>query len=77
LTAKEAAQRCRSYLAELLGGVADVRLEEVELGEERTYWYVTLSYQRQDSFPMIGRDYKVFKVDARSGDVLSMKIREV
>lgn len=70
--------------------VTDVRLEEVELSEDEEFWFITLSYvlrmttQSTSSNPLsevfsasYGREYKLIKVDAHSGAVKSMKIREL
>lgn len=69
----------------------DLRLEEVELlGDEgpNPFWLVTLSFERPISAPVSSlaqliapgvsyqRLYKTFHIDAKSGKVKSMKIRE-
>jgi hypothetical protein len=68
--------------------IEDLRLEETELSEDRQYWLVTLGYDRPtpvhlDQLMGIGglnrkyqREWRVFRVDAETGEVLSMKIRE-
>jgi hypothetical protein len=64
-------------------------IEEVEESEDGAYWLVTLGYdiQRrvlrvpgnlQDVFgPQVARHYKVFKVNAKTGRIVSMKIRSL
>lgn len=61
-----------------------IRLEEVELSSDGC-WLITLSWIDPDRskgiFSTLGearpRTYKVFRVDQETGEVLSMKIREM
>lgn len=57
----------------------DLRLEEVELSDDRSQWFVTLGYSIcEDGLGIRSvREYKIFTVDATTGEVQSMKIREV
>jgi hypothetical protein len=69
----------------------NLRLEEVEMSEDGTQWLVTYGFtaaeqdiERNSIFSGLGgtttrtrRDYKVIAVDARTGEALSMKIREL
>ncbi|MDT7688578.1 MAG: hypothetical protein QOE46_1337 [Acidobacteriota bacterium] len=87
LDVKQAAQTASTYFADLYAqqGVSDVRLEEVEITEDGKFWLITLSFPDPDPPPatftsLMGatgpsRKYKIFKVDAATGDVKSMKIR--
>jgi len=86
LDVKEAAQRASEYFAGLYAaqGVSNVQLEEVELTDDGQYWLITLSYPMvpPDQAPLnfifsSNRKYKVFKIDAKTGEVKSMKIRNV
>jgi hypothetical protein len=56
-----------------------VLVEEVEL--TGGYWLITLGYDRPPALPGFNlkgpRTFKVFKVDGETGEVISMKIREV
>ena len=83
---KDAAAKAAEYFKELYGSqFGNVLIEEVEqqLEMDGTYWYITLGYDVPS--PSIlsqfggkpSRAYKVFKINASTGDVLSMKIREV
>ena len=62
---------------------ANVDLEEVELSPDGKYWLVTLSYQEMrrkslelpDFLRVPRQKFKVFKVDRKTGTVVSMKIR--
>ncbi|MGC1309313.1 MAG: hypothetical protein WA885_18995 [Phormidesmis sp.] len=68
----------------------NVRLEEVELSEDEKYWMITLGYDvfyepyevqnvflTNPDFKARKREYKLFQVNADSGNVESMKIRTV
>jgi hypothetical protein len=80
LDVREAAQRAAEYFAVLYQdqNPQAVQLEEVELAEDDSYWFITLSYPQSD-FNVLNfkRKYKIFKIDAKTGDVISMKIRKV
>jgi hypothetical protein len=75
LDARGAAAIARRYLIDLLGDQYDLRLEEIEVAEDDSHWLVTLSYTNTPLRSL--REYKVFKIDARTGKVLYMKIRSV
>jgi len=80
INVKEAVQKAAQYFEDLYGGqFSHVLVEEVEqdLGD----WLVTLGY---NDFSILGqidpkgaRRFKVFKIDGNTGEVRSMKIREV
>jgi hypothetical protein len=58
----------------------DLRLEEVEAGKHDRVdaWRITLSLQDRTGLGSLGRrEYKVFTVRRDTGDVVSMKIREL
>ena len=79
---KQAAQSASGFFWELYRdeGTTDVRLEEVELVEDGKFWLITLSFQPLPTINLLqkqSRQYKTFKVDAQTGQVLSMKIREL
>ena len=83
-TIKEAVQNATLFAVETLGPMRTVglQLEEVESGNvgDEEAWLVTLSTLRpQESFSLVDpkRDYKVFTVLKKSGEVTSMKIREL
>ena len=63
----------------------DFLLEEVELDPEEKYWLVTFGFslpERQTSISMLtqpskpSRTYKLIRVDAKTGEPKSMKIRQ-
>jgi hypothetical protein len=89
---KEAVRKVVAYFSKLypkLVAGANLMLEEVEESEDGSYWLVTLGYDmhRQASSlpgalramygPEVERNYKVFKVDAKTGRIVSMKIRSL
>ncbi len=83
LSVKDAAAKAAEYFNDLYGSqFGNVLIEEVEQQLERdgTYWYITLGYDVPSVLFQFGgkppRAYKVFKINAETGDVLSMKIRE-
>ena len=77
----------KNYLQSLQGlleyQIKDLRLEEVELSEDRKYWLITLGFititpgEEESFFSKKDRDYKVFKINAETSEVESMKIREL
>ena len=92
LDVKQAAHKAFEYFASLYPACdpSKTLLEEVELTEDGEYWLITLSYPFPGlaEYPASGiaelfgrgaapRDYKVFRIDAASGEVKSMKIRKV
>lgn len=80
LDVKEAAQRASEYFASLYQDILNPQLEEVELSDDGQYWFITLSYPVAPELSALNfnfkRKYKVFKIDAKTGEVKSMKIRK-
>ena len=75
-----------------LGIGTNLMLEEVEESEDGAYWLITLGYDIQHerlvsplagnlrhilAHPQVDRHYKVFKVDAKTGRIVWMKIRSL
>ena len=58
-----------------------LQLEEVELSDDEKYWFITLSYPLPSPVPLLNlppkKDYKIFKIDSKTGQVRSMKIRKL
>ena len=89
LEAKDAVRKAAESYVELSGlkDPGSVRLEEVELLEagSQPYWLITLSRPIDNDRYTLGalrnlegrREYKIFKVLAESGRVVSMKIRQI
>ena len=63
--------------------IEDLRLEEVELSQDKQFWLITLGFDcvnrnnRLQVVPQYAREYKIFKINAETGEVESMKIREL
>lgn len=85
---KEAVIAVHDYvqdIEDLMGVRPDsMRLEEVELADQENEWLITLGFDMPvktnellaaSLAPSYKREYKVFKVDAETGAVKSMKIR--
>lgn len=80
---KKATEQAKEYLSSFFPNAEKVQLEEVELTPDRAFWYITLSYEGVSnsvaSSLLVGKSlrYKIFKLDAETGEVLSMKIRDI
>jgi hypothetical protein len=83
---KEATKNALGYLMELPNLKAEsetIRLEEVELTDDDKFWLITLSFVDRaaavfsEVFSPPARQYKTFRIDAESGQVRSMKIRQL
>lgn len=89
VSVKQAAESAVAFVVNVLGPerAEGIQLEEVELGKfnDRDVWNITLSMVRPSLAKVssylaqtsLSRDYKTFVVDRETGDVLSMKIREL
>jgi hypothetical protein len=81
---KEAVKRAMVFLAELqeANPPEDVTIEEVELSNDGLFWLITISFFPSGSSiaALTGKkpfkQYKIFRVDAESGEVISMKMRD-
>ena len=88
---KAAVAKAMDYLKDMyqIEHFRDVLLEDVDISEDNRYWNVTIGFTRhQESTsggPMatlIGqstefkREFKVFQIDAESGDLRSMRSRK-
>jgi hypothetical protein len=88
---KQAVARAMDYLKDMyqIDKFKDVLLEEVDLSEDNKFWNVTIGFTRGQETtsggPMavlIGqssefkREYKVFQIDAKTGDLRSMRSRK-
>ena len=91
LTVKEAVQAAQNWVRDLYAeaDIKHLRLEEVEFSETGGYWLITLGWVEpavrqsglaaalQSEVQALPRVYKTMEVDAETGAVKSMKIREV
>jgi len=80
---KEATAKAREHLTAFFPEAEKVQLEEVELTGDKSHWLITMSYEGLSdsvaSSMLVGKSvrYKIFKLDAKTGNVLSMKIRDI
>lgn len=85
VNAKEAAKIAKDYFDDIGESYTKIRLEEIELSEDGKYWNITLGiFQPIEGINPVmrsmyteGLSYKLFKIDATSGEVISMKIRQI
>ena len=80
---KEATKKAKEHLATFFPDAEKVQLEEVELTDDKAHWFITLSYEGVSnsvaSSLLVGKSvrYKLFKLESETGDVISMKIRDI
>ena len=82
ISPQEAANAAAKYLKDLVPMQGAPVTEEVEFVESPNEWHITLGYQPADStnhfaYAFGKRDYKIFRINADTGEVLSMKIRNI
>lgn len=91
ITAQDAVSAARDYLKTIVEDreLQHLRVEEIELSEDRSQWLVTLGWVEPANRTVAGsigvytrpavealpRVYKLFPVDAETGTVSSMKMR--
>lgn len=74
ISPKEAAEAASKFYREVTGNYQTLSLEEIELREG--YWYVTLGVPKGSGFVIFEKEYKIFKVNVKTGDVESMNLRK-
>ena len=86
---KQAVRKAAAYFLQLYPHFKDanVMLEEVEESEDGAYWLITIGYDMKQAKsalapnlpnifgPQTVRQYKVVKIEAKTGRVVSMKMR--
>ncbi len=86
IDARRAADAAARYFKQLYPNVLSFSLEEVELSEDEDYWLITLSFEVGPRIAGGGLSvrleppktkFKVFKVNAHTGEVVSMRIRKI
>ena len=83
INVKEATDKAKEYLESFFPDAENVQLEEVEMTEDKAHWFVTISYEGVSnsvaSSLLVGKSvlYKIFKIDAQLGEVISMKFRDI
>jgi hypothetical protein len=80
IDARQAAKVAAQYYEEISGERAKLSIEEVEIDDSGDFWLITLGISDIYGIGSVGnkvREYKIFKIDAETGEVKSMKIRKV
>ena len=83
INVKDATDKAKEHLLVFFPDAELVQLEEVELSADKKHWLITLSYEGVSgsvaSSMLVGKSlrYKIFKLDAKNGEVLSMKNRDI
>ena len=76
-----AVTNAQKYLSDFYPNIQKVQLEEVEFDNISQQWLITLSFPDTEAFPaglgLLSRKYKLFRIDAQSGEVMAMKIRQI
>lgn len=90
LTVRQAVAAARQWVIDLSpqSELRHLRLEEIRLTEDERFWEITVGWVesgiRENTFaaslssdvPVLPRVYKTLDVDARTGEVKSMRIRD-
>jgi len=78
LSPQQVVQAAYTYLQAVVASsqkISEVRIEELEPIEDGKFWKIVLSYDVVGEFAFDKkREYKEFKIDAVTGDVIYMKI---
>ena len=90
MNVKEAVKKAIEYVADVFESehLQNVGLEEVVLNDAEDAWEVTIGFSRPWDYPKGGlvaglqpqnpkRQYKIVRIDNESGNVKSIKIREL
>ena len=92
-TAIKSAYQYLEFVKDMIGDqLEDLRLEEVELAEDKHFWLITLGYDvpvksrnrleellapPNPTTRIFRREYKLFRVNSETGEVEAMKMRQV
>ena len=90
MNVKDAVKKAIEYIADIFKSEnpESIGLEEVILNEHENIWEVTIGFSRPWDYPIMGlvtglqaqrpkRQYKIVRIDNESGEVKSIKIREI
>jgi len=91
MNVKDAVRKAMEYVTEVFKSEnpENIGLEEVILNEDENIWEVTIGFSRPWDYPQSGlfmgglqpqnpkREYKIVRIDNKSGEVKSIKIREI
>lgn len=83
ITAKQAALNAKNFFMDIVGAEnVKITLEEVSLSDDKKFWSITLGIHTPTDNPVLLAqglkellNYKTFKIDAKSGEVISMDIK--
>jgi len=77
---KNATKLAVEYIKSVYSGCKEIKLEEVDSSEDDKFWYITLSFilkEDAEDILFIKRQYKIIKINALTGKIQSMKIRQL
>jgi len=80
---KQAAKTALDYFTEMYKDkYQNITVEEIDFSDDEKYWHITIGYNEPAPFVPTSilygaRNYKIFKIDADAGKVISMKIRMI
>ena len=79
IDARMAAKSAAQYYEDISGERTKLSIEEIEMNDDGHFWLITLGISDPYSIGMNSkpREYKIFQIDANTGEVKSMKIRKV
>jgi hypothetical protein len=82
IDAKKAAGIALKYLEDLFPENSGYELEEIDSSEDEKFWFITIGMSDNSSPSLTtltgkARKYKEVKIDSKSGNVKSVKIRKV
>ena len=84
ISVKQATDNSVNFLKTIDSSVEDILVEEVEFDTINQEWLITLSFSHPTALTRNlssvfneKTKYKIFKVDSTTGEVLSMKIRQL
>jgi len=77
----EAVKFANEYLLYFYPNATSIKLEEIELDHNKDFWYVTFGYLDEDAgsgiYSATDRRYKTFKIDSETGEIFSMRVRDI
>ncbi|UBB90323.1 hypothetical protein J4771_02905 [Candidatus Kaistella beijingensis] len=84
MTINQLADSALEYLKGFFPDADKIQLEEIEKTDDNLYCFITLSYESSDIpeptnswLIKKSRKFKIFKIDVETGEVRSMKIRDL
>jgi hypothetical protein len=82
---KDAVARAKAYVSEIFAdeNISEIGLEEVEFDDENSRWKITIGFYRglvsasNEIFRSLHRTYKTVALSDTSGELISIKNRDV